>query len=190
MRREHTRHEIQCPSSRGLPSRRCLPAQHHSSLHSLVYRCRAAPSAAPSMRLLYPPTLPWLAFSMSSWVPATSLLTGSSPFLSFVSNREQFDQQLSQYVNSSYVQSKYARSLPYSSFELIAYSRYQQLLGCDNINLSNTTAYYARYTTSVICNSIVQNSIEPCGLSSDQSTPLCADSCVCLLYLAVWSHTR
>ena len=56
--------------------------------------------------------------------------------------------------------------------------RYQRLLGCGNINLTNTTNLYARYTTSVICNSIVQNSIKPCGLSSAESPPLCAESCV------------
>ena len=58
------------------------------------------------------------------------------------------------------------------------YSRYEQLLGCDNVNLTNTTTLYARYTTSVICNAIVQNSIQPCSLSNAASTPLCAESCV------------
>lgn len=57
-------------------------------------------------------------------------------------------------------------------------SRYQQLLGCGNVNLTNTTTLYARYTTSVICNAIVQNSIKPCALSSADSPPLCAESCV------------
>ena len=56
--------------------------------------------------------------------------------------------------------------------------RYQRLLGCGNVNLTNTTTLYARYTTSVICNSIVQNSIRPCALSSAESSPLCAESCV------------
>ena len=56
--------------------------------------------------------------------------------------------------------------------------RYQRLLGCGNVNLTNTTTLYARYTTSVICNSIVQNSIKPCGLSTADSSPLCAESCV------------
>lgn len=56
--------------------------------------------------------------------------------------------------------------------------RYQQLIGCNNVNLTNTTSYYARYTTSVICNSIVQNSIKPCSLSGNAIRPLCAESCV------------
>ena len=63
--------------------------------------------------------------------------------------------------------------------ELTRYGRYQQLLGCNNVTLSNTTNYYARYTTSLICNSIVQNSIRPCQLSDATARPLCADSCVC-----------
>lgn len=57
-------------------------------------------------------------------------------------------------------------------------SRYQQLLGCGNVNLTNTTNYYARYTTSVICNAIVQNSVKPCSLSTTDARPLCAVSCV------------
>ena len=56
-------------------------------------------------------------------------------------------------------------------------SRYQQLLGCNNVTLTNTTSYYARYTTSVICNAIVQNSLRDCNLSGAAATPLCADSC-------------
>ncbi|KUI69120.1 Carcinoembryonic antigen-related cell adhesion molecule 1 [Cytospora mali] len=36
---------------------------------------------------------------------------------------------------------------------------------------------YARFTTTVICNSIVQNSIDPCGLSSSEAEPVCADTC-------------
>lgn len=57
------------------------------------------------------------------------------------------------------------------------YLRYQQLLGCDDFNSDNTTAYYARYTTSVLCNAIIQNSAEACGLEGTALRPLCADSC-------------
>ncbi|KAL8823126.1 MAG: hypothetical protein Q9191_006150 [Dirinaria sp. TL-2023a] len=84
-----------------------------------------------------------------------------SPFLQFVSDVQSFDQRLSQYVTTNYIQLKY-----------------QQLLGCNNVNLTNTTSLYARYTTSVICNAIVQNSITPCSLSSTASRPLCAETCV------------
>ncbi|RAL63954.1 hypothetical protein DID88_003142 [Monilinia fructigena] len=83
-----------------------------------------------------------------------------APFLSYVSDRATFDTQLSAYVQTSYVQSKY-----------------QQLLGCGNINLTNTTNLYARYTTTAICNSLIQNSKESCSLSDTQAPPVCADSC-------------
>ncbi|KAL8771620.1 MAG: hypothetical protein Q9209_003064 [Squamulea sp. 1 TL-2023] len=99
------------------------------------------------------------AFNSSS-ISTGSPLSGQFPFLAFVSSTQQFDDQLSQYVITNYVQQKY-----------------QQLLGCDNVNLTNTTRLYARYTTSVICNSIVQQSIQPCALSISDARPLCADSC-------------
>ncbi|PGH05579.1 hypothetical protein AJ79_06746 [Helicocarpus griseus UAMH5409] len=76
-------------------------------------------------------------------------------FLQFVSNTQEFDQQLFAYANSEFVKIKY-----------------QQILGCSGIDLSNTTSLYARYTLSVICNGIVQSSTS-CGTSP----PLCAESC-------------
>ncbi|KAI4106805.1 MAG: hypothetical protein L6R37_002007 [Teloschistes peruensis] len=99
------------------------------------------------------------AFNASS-ISTSSGLSGQFPFLAFVSNTQQFDDQLSRYISTNYVQQKY-----------------QQLLGCDNVNLTNTTNLYARYTTSVICNSIVQQSIQPCSLSTADARPLCAASC-------------
>ncbi|TEA20802.1 hypothetical protein C8034_v005855 [Colletotrichum sidae] len=78
----------------------------------------------------------------------------------FVSSRETFDQQLQSYVDTTYVRDKY-----------------QTLLGCSNVNLTNSTELYARFTTTVICNAIVQNSIDACNLTSANSKPLCADTC-------------
>jgi hypothetical protein len=52
------------------------------------------------------------------------------------------------------------------------------LLGCDGINYTNTSDVYARFTTSVICNAIIQNSIEACSLAPAESRPLCAETCV------------
>lgn len=54
---------------------------------------------------------------------------------------------------------------------------YEQLIGCSNVESGNTTDFYARYTTSVLCNAIVQNSIDACGLSGAATLPLCADDC-------------
>ncbi|KAJ0115334.1 hypothetical protein J7T55_012611 [Diaporthe amygdali] len=99
------------------------------------------------------------AFQSSS-ISTDSTLVGFFSFLQFVSDRASFDAQLESYVQTTYVQDKY-----------------QTLFGCGNIELTNTSNLYARFTTSVICNAIVQNSINPCGLSSSQSQPLCADTC-------------
>ncbi|KIV87214.1 hypothetical protein PV11_02776 [Exophiala sideris] len=99
------------------------------------------------------------AFNASSISTDTSLV-GLYPFLAYVTSRETFDTQLTQYVSQGYVQSKYVN-----------------LFGCGNINLSNTSDYYARYTLSFLCNGIIQNSKTPCGLSTADSQPLCADSC-------------
>ncbi|KAF2189810.1 hypothetical protein K469DRAFT_723705 [Zopfia rhizophila CBS 207.26] len=99
------------------------------------------------------------AFSNSS-ISTGSALTGLFPFLAFVSDIQTFDDRLRQYVSTDYAKQKY-----------------QQLIGCSSVNLTNTTDLYARYTTSVLCNSIVQNSAQPCGLARNNSRPLCADSC-------------
>lgn len=107
-----------------------------------------------------------------------SALTCSSPFLAFVSNTQQFDDRLKIYTTSNYVQLKYVELLSLSRPSTYFCFRYQQLLGCNNVNLKNTTNLYARYTTSVICNSIVQNSIRVCSLSGAKARPLCAETCV------------
>ncbi|KAH7031152.1 uncharacterized protein B0I36DRAFT_242105 [Microdochium trichocladiopsis] len=99
------------------------------------------------------------AFSGAS-VGKTEFLLNHYPFLQYVSDTASFDQQLDLYVRDTYVQ-----------------RQFQGRFGCDNVNLANTSDYYARFTKSVICNGIVQNSIQACGLSTQQSAPLCAASC-------------
>ncbi|KAF4636284.1 hypothetical protein G7Y89_g1793 [Cudoniella acicularis] len=100
------------------------------------------------------------AFSSASISTTDSTVVGYFPFLKFVSSTTTFDEQLSAYISTSYVQEKY-----------------QTLLGCGNINLTNTTNLYARFTTSVICNAIIQNSKTPCSLSDADSRPVCAATC-------------
>jgi hypothetical protein len=56
--------------------------------------------------------------------------------------------------------------------------RYRNILGCSSVDLTNTTELYARYTTTVLCNAIVQASRQPCGLSNANAVPLCAGACV------------
>ncbi|OCT44793.1 SH3 domain containing protein [Cladophialophora carrionii] len=99
------------------------------------------------------------AFNSSS-ISTDSTLVGFYPFLAYVTSTAEFDIQISRYVTREYVQTKYI-----------------SIFGCDNVNLGNTSSYYARYTTSFLCNGIVQNSKAACGLSADDSQPLCADSC-------------
>ncbi|KAI2637107.1 hypothetical protein GGS26DRAFT_471177 [Hypomontagnella submonticulosa] len=99
------------------------------------------------------------AFQSAS-VSTSRYVTGLFPFLQYVSDTASFDQQLSQYVRTGYVQ-----------------KQYQTLLGCGNVDLINTTDLYARFTTSVICNAIIQNSIQNCTMSAEASRPLCADAC-------------
>ncbi|KAK4223773.1 Carcinoembryonic antigen-related cell adhesion molecule 1 [Podospora fimiseda] len=100
------------------------------------------------------------AFQTSSITTTNSFLNGVFPFLQFVSSREVFDDRLLSYVKTDYVREKY-----------------QTLIGCSGINLSNTTEHYARFTTTVMCNTIVQESINACSLAPQDSRPVCADSC-------------
>ncbi|KFX85846.1 hypothetical protein V495_01372 [Pseudogymnoascus sp. VKM F-4514 (FW-929)] len=99
------------------------------------------------------------AFNSSS-VSVTGSVADLFPFLKNVKDTASFDQKLLSHVQTSYVQDKY-----------------QNLLGCTNIDLTNTTQLYARFTTSVICNAIIQNSKQDCKLSGEQLEPLCADTC-------------
>jgi len=99
------------------------------------------------------------AFQSAS-ISTDSTVAGFFPFLQFVSSTSTFDEQLSAYVATTFVREKY-----------------QNLLGCGNINLTNTTNLYARFTTTVICNSIIQNSRQACSLSAAASTPVCAETC-------------
>ena len=102
----------------------------------------------------------------------------NSPFLQFVSNTADFDKQIQQYVSTGYAQLKYGRQSSEMWTILMGICRYQNLLGCSNLDLTNTTNLYARYTTTFLCNAIVQNSVRPCGLSGVSARPACADTCV------------
>ncbi|KAG5975456.1 hypothetical protein E4U55_007657 [Claviceps digitariae] len=82
------------------------------------------------------------------------------PFLQFVSDTRSFDYQLSTYVQTTYVKDKY-----------------QNLLGCGSINFTDSSNMYARYTTTILCNTLVQKSIDPCSLTGDATRSLCADTC-------------
>ncbi|RDL39942.1 uncharacterized protein BP5553_04282 [Venustampulla echinocandica] len=100
------------------------------------------------------------AFSSSSISTTNDTLLGYFPFLRFVSSTETFDDQLKTYISTSYAQEKY-----------------RTLLGCGNVDLTKTTDLYARFTTTVICNAIIQNSRFSCNLSPADSRPVCATTC-------------
>ncbi|KAI5304417.1 hypothetical protein KEM56_006521, partial [Ascosphaera pollenicola] len=87
-------------------------------------------------------------------------MLGHYPFLEYISSVKDFDEQLIDYIKHDYVKSKY-----------------QDTLGCDSISLKNTSYLYARYTTSVVCAGIVQDSKSPCSVSKSDAPPLCAESC-------------
>ncbi|PIA88615.1 hypothetical protein CB0940_06890 [Cercospora beticola] len=99
------------------------------------------------------------AFSSAS-ISTDSSIVGLFPFLSNVQNVSSFDSGIAAYIDGDFTQ-----------------LRYQQLIGCTNVDRGNTSDFYARYTTSVLCNAIIQNSIDACGLSGTATRPLCADSC-------------
>ena len=55
--------------------------------------------------------------------------------------------------------------------------RYESTFHCQGVKLSKANDLYARYTTTVVCNALVQMSISDCNLSSENSRPVCADTC-------------
>lgn len=87
-------------------------------------------------------------------------LTGNFPFLKYVSDTKSFDDRIRDYIGTQYAQ-----------------RQYEDILGCSSVNLTNTTSLYARYTTTVLCNAIIQASKVSCGLSNRAATPLCAGAC-------------
>ncbi|KAF4587436.1 SH3 domain-containing protein [Ophiocordyceps camponoti-floridani] len=99
------------------------------------------------------------AFQSAS-VSTRSFLNQSYPFLQFVSDSSSLDNELTEYIKTSYVRDKY-----------------QNLLGCGGVNLTDPSNMYARFTTTVLCNVLVQQSIGPCQLSQDDARPVCADTC-------------
>ncbi|PTB45636.1 hypothetical protein M441DRAFT_23801 [Trichoderma asperellum CBS 433.97] len=99
------------------------------------------------------------AFQAASISTDQSLIDTFS-FLKYVSDLETFDTQLSSFVKTTYLQDKF-----------------QLTFGCHNINYTNPSDMYARYTTTVLCSSIVQASAAGCGVSEKNSQPICAETC-------------
>lgn len=110
--------------------------------------------------------IPLLGSKMCSAFPDASISSTDSsvvklyPFLESVTDAATFDEQLRIYISTSFIQTKY-----------------QQLLGCHGIDLTKTKDIYARFTTTVICNAVIQNSRDACGLSDVAARPVCAETC-------------
>ncbi|KAK4126615.1 hypothetical protein N657DRAFT_314115 [Parathielavia appendiculata] len=100
------------------------------------------------------------AFQSAAVSTTDNHVVGLFPFLQFASNVDMLDALLTSYVQTDYVREKYST-----------------LLGCTSIDYTNTSDLYARFTTTVICNAIIQNSIRPCNLAAADSRPVCAETC-------------
>ncbi|KAJ3560199.1 hypothetical protein NPX13_g9384 [Xylaria arbuscula] len=98
------------------------------------------------------------AFS-SSYVSTNKNVTNLFSFLTVVNDVDTFDSQLNQYITGEWRR-----------------RQYQTLLGCGAVDTSDDDLY-ARFSISVLCNGIVQNSIPFCDMSDDAKRPLCATDC-------------
>ncbi|KAI1168289.1 hypothetical protein F5B18DRAFT_658611 [Nemania serpens] len=98
------------------------------------------------------------AFS-TAFVSTNKNVTDLFPFLKVVKDVGVFDSQLNQYLSGEWRQ-----------------RQYQTLLGCGAVDLSDDDLY-ARFTASVLCNGIVQNSIPYCTMPDEAKRPLCAADC-------------
>ncbi|KAJ2998695.1 hypothetical protein NUW58_g241 [Xylaria curta] len=95
----------------------------------------------------------------SAFVSTNKAVTDLFPFLAVVNDVATFDSQLRQYSTGEWRR-----------------RQYQTLLGCGAVDLSNEDLY-ARFSMSVLCNGIVQNSISFCKMSENAQRPLCSTDC-------------
>ncbi|KAI1113434.1 hypothetical protein F5Y14DRAFT_209811 [Nemania sp. NC0429] len=95
----------------------------------------------------------------TAYVSTNKNVTDLFGFLKVVKDVHSFDSQLSQYISGEWRQ-----------------RQYQTLLGCGPVDLSKDDLY-ARFTMSVLCNGIIQNSIPYCKMSDEAKRPLCASDC-------------
>lgn len=168
-RRTHQGHGTEralCEKSRGnaiythMRVRERRVAKRFRALYALTATVATLPSTVAQNCISLADSSECRAFSSAS-ISTDSDLTGLFPFLSNVTDASSFDTQLQQYISNGFTQ-----------------QRYSSLIGCSDFDLANSSEYYARYTTSVLCNAMVQNSISPCDLTGNATRPLCANTCV------------
>lgn len=153
-RRAHT--STARPGKRPEKTTRCPKTR---MLYALAATAATLPSAVAQNCIPLSDSSQCPAFSGAS-ISTDSTLTNLFPFLGTVTDTSSFDSQLQQYIANGFIQQRYA-----------------DLIGCSSFDAANSSEYYARYTTSVLCNAIVQNSITPCALTGDATRPLCANTC-------------
>ncbi|KAK3400056.1 hypothetical protein B0T20DRAFT_175568 [Sordaria brevicollis] len=134
-------------------------SRKQSSTKLLLLTCLSAIPTAMSQCVPLKGSTACSAFQVSS-ISTDEDLVKLYPFLRDVKDTTTFDEQLKSYVQTNYVQLKF-----------------QNLFGCGGIKLTNTTELYARFATTVLCNGVIQNSVNKCNLSPENSRPICADTC-------------
>ncbi|KAG5437753.1 hypothetical protein PCANB_000466 [Pneumocystis canis] len=80
------------------------------------------------------------------------------PSLSLIEDLQDFDKYLESYIYKE--------------------DKYKNFYGCSLENELNTDLFYARYTKTILCASLVQESITECNLTTANSLPACADTCL------------
>ncbi|TQS36682.1 hypothetical protein Golomagni_02864 [Golovinomyces magnicellulatus] len=116
------------------------------------------------------------AFSEASISATDNTVVNLFPFLRSVTDTSSFDEQLKIHILTSLVQQKYLVSTKVFT-HCLTMNRYQQIFGCHGFDLGNTTDLYARFTTTVMCNAIIQNSVDACDLTNSAAKPVCAETC-------------
>ncbi|EMR09196.1 hypothetical protein PNEG_02533 [Pneumocystis murina B123] len=90
----------------------------------------------------------------------STIANNTFPFLSLVNNVNEFDEQLESYIINYYTKNKYGN-----------------FYGCSMEDISDTNKFYARFTKTILCASVIQESIVACNLTAANSRPVCADTC-------------
>ena len=101
-----------------------------------------------------------------------------SPFLAFVADLAEFDEKFQEYVDEEYVRFKWDPATRALSVLSLMRCRYESLFGCQNMTLPETKDYYARFTQTVLCSRMVQDSKTECEMSDGNAVPVCAETCV------------
>ncbi|QSL65976.1 hypothetical protein MERGE_003113 [Pneumocystis wakefieldiae] len=90
----------------------------------------------------------------------STIANNTFPFLSLVTDVNEFDEQLESYIINHYTKNKYVN-----------------FYGCSMEDILDANNFYARFTKTILCASVIQESIVACNLTAADSRPVCADTC-------------